>query len=437
MTDSDFLRQERRFIWLVLIGGIVLRLIWLIQVNGPLTGFYGMGEATNMAFALAEGRGIADAYRSGYGPTAHLLPVSPALAALPIRVLGIGASSALVLLAWSLVQTGAAYLLLRTLFRRLGSDRLVTRWGLALLSLVTPFVSQEVLDFRFWEGAGAVCLATGNLLLILRYSEEQAFGARRMLVVALLTAFTFFYCPPVGLAVDACWAWFAVTRLPFAQWGRFALLAAAAVALFLAPWAYRNDRVLGEPVLIRSNFGLEFALANHPGAVSEKAPEFVFADRFIEIHPIAKLGKGLGALREAGGEVPYSRRLGEQAWHWATAHPGDFVRLTLRHLREFFFPSAWQMYFSGWEGMREARALTISLVNLLGMIGLAIGLYHRRRGYALLAIYIAVVALPYAVLQPMPRYIYLVYGVLAFLAVEALLRAGRYLVGKVGPGTAR
>lgn len=434
MTDSDLLRQDRRFICLVLLGGMMLRLIWLMRVNGPITGFYGMGEATNVAFALAEGRGVADAYRTGYGPTAHLLPVSPALAAVPIRLLGVGASSALVLLAWSLAQTGAAWLLLRTLFRRLSSDPLVTRWGLALLCLVPPFISQEVLDFRFWEGAGALCLAAGNLLLILRYSQDGAFGPRRMIFAAFLSAFTFFYCPPVGLAVDACWGWFAVTRLPFAHWVRFAAMAALALALMLAPWAYRNARVMGEPVLIRSNFGLEFALANHPAALSDKAPENVFADRLIEIHPNVKLGKGLAALHAAGGEIPYFRQLGDRAWQWAASHPSDFARLTLRHLREFFFPRPWQMYFTGWEGMREARAWTISLVNLLGLIGLAIGLYRRRHGYALLAIYIGVVALPYALLQPMSRYIYLVYGVLAFLAVEALVTGGRYLTGRKEPG---
>ncbi|UYY58676.1 hypothetical protein [Sphingomonas sp. S2-65] len=429
--------EDRRFVWFVLLGGLVLRLVWLVRVQGPVDGFYTTAEATNLALAIAQGRGIADAYFPGYGPTAHLLPASSAIAALPIWLFGVGRTAAVALLVWSLAQTAAAYLLLQALFRRLGSDPLVARWGLALLCLAPPFVPQEVLDFRFWEGAGAVCLAAANLLLILRYQEAGGFGWRRMLFVSGLCALTFFYCPPVGLAVDACWGWFALTRLPFRHAARFAVLAAIALALVLTPWAIRNAQVMGAPVLIRSNFGLEFALANHPGAVSGANPERVFAQRLDEIHPYDPHGRGQAALRAAGGEVAYFRELGTRTWHWVASHPVAFARLTLRHLREFFFPRAWQMYFTGWEGLRDARALTISLVNLLGLIGLAIGLYRRRPGYPLLAIYVGVVALPYALLQPMSRYIYLVYGLLGYLAVEALITGFRYYSGRNGPGWAR
>ena len=166
-------------------------------------------------------------------------------------------------------------------------------------------------------------------------------------------------------------------------------------------------------------------------------PERVFARRLADLHPYARRGPGQAALQATGGEVAYFRDLGAQTWRWVASHPMDFARLSLRHLREFFFPRAWQMYFTGWEGMREARALTVSLVNLLGLIGLAIGLYRRRSGYALLALYIGVVALPYALVQPISRYIFLVYGVLAFLAVEALLTGWRYVAGGKGPGWAR
>jgi hypothetical protein len=135
------------------------------------------------------------------------------------------------------------------------------------------------------------------------------------------------------------------------------------------------------------------------------------------------------------GEVEYSRNLGTQAERWIAANPLSFARLALRHLSEFLFPRAWQMYFTGWEGMRGARAITISLVNLAGLAGLAIGLFRRRRGYWALAVYIGLVAMPYTLVQPIQRYIYLVYGLLAFLAVEALVQAVRYRAS--GPGWER
>jgi hypothetical protein len=90
------------------------------------------------------------------------------------------------------------------------------------------------------------------------------------------------------------------------------------------------------------------------------------------------------------------------------------------------------MHFSGWGGMRAPRAITITVVNLLGLIGLGLGLYRRRRGYAMLAIYLAAISLPYAFFEPTARYIYLAYGVLAFLAVEAVIALARSLSRRPG-----
>ncbi|WP_404333410.1 hypothetical protein AB2M62_10090 [Sphingomonas sp. MMS12-HWE2-04] len=340
MAPADSARDDKRFLLLMLLGGLALRLIWLVQVNGPIDGFYGSAEATHVALAFARHRSIADAYFEGYGPTAHLLPVLPAIAGSILWLFGPGSSAAnIALLAWSLLQVGAAYLLLRRLFERLGADPLVTRWGMALLCLALPFAPQETIDFRYWEGAAALCLAACNLLWIAAFDAGRAFDRRAMLCVAALSAITFFVCPPVGLAVDGCWAIFALRRLPVRRWLAFGALSAAALAVLLVPWALRNERALGTPVMLRSNFGLEFALANHPAAVSGRAPEYVFADRLLEIHPYQKLGKGQAALRAAGGEVAYSRELGRKTWLWIAAHPADFARLSLRHLREFFFPA--------------------------------------------------------------------------------------------------
>lgn len=425
MGSGETASGERRFLLLALVGGLAIRLAWLHAVHGGITEFVGAGEATRVALALARTGQFADAFYQGYGPTAHLLPVNPAIAGALMWLFGPGTPAAnLALLAWSLAQVVAAILLLRLLFLRLGTDAVAVRWATALLLLVTPFVPHEVVDFRYWEGAMAVSLMCLNLLLLLRV-EERGLSRPRVLVIAVLGATTFFVSPPVGIAIYACWGVFALRRLRPPRIVALGFACAAALAALLAPWALRNAEAMGTPVLLRSNFGLEFALANHPAALSDKPREQVFADRLLEIHPYHSPAARI-ALRQAGGEVAYAKGLGAQTWSWVAAHPLDFVRLSLRHLGEFFFPRGWQMYFSGWEGMRDARALTISLIHLLGLVGLAYGLWARRPGYWMLALYIGLVALPYALVQPVPRYAWLVHGVLAFLAVEILVRTLRH-----------
>lgn len=421
MTTVDPVRDERRFLALLLLTGLALRLIWFVHALGPLDNGFDAAEASRVALAVAEGHGIADAYYPGYGPTAHLMPVSSAIAGLILWLFGPGSAAAnLALLAWCLAQVAAAYILLHALFQSLGAPVVVRRWGFALLCLLTPFALQETIDFRYWEGAAALCLAVANLLLISRFDVSGDLSRRDMIGVSVLFAITFFVCPPAGVAAGACWAVFALRRLSLVRCAQLALLTGAALALVIAPWAVRNDRVLGEPILLRSNFGLEFALANHAKALSDRAPELVLQDRLAEIHPY-EASVTLPHRVRPGGEAAYARVLGDQTWRWVAANPGGFAILCVRHISEFFFPRPWQMYFTGWPGMRAPRAIAISLVNLLGLIGLGIGLYRRRRGYAMLATYIAAISLPYALFQPTARYIYLAYAVLAFLAVDALV----------------
>ena len=437
MGTGSSISDERRFVLWLLLGGLALRLL-LLQVRGDgLTGFYGGGEATRIALALAHTGTFADAYYEGYGPTAHLLPILPGIAGFVFWLFGpLSVPANLALLGWSLLQTFASYLLLRRLFQRLKMDATAIRWGLALLCLLPVYQPQETIDFRYWEGAAAVTLAALNLNLLLGLDERTHVGWRALLLPAALAALTFFVSPAAGLGIYACWGLFALRRLGLAKAFQFGALCAAALALLVVPWAMRNAAMVGEPVPLRSNFGLEIAIANHPAAVSGDRPAETFAERLVAIHPYHGRAARI-ELARAGGEIAYARHLGTETKAWITPHPLDFARLSARHLRQFFFPSPWQFYFSSREELRTPRAILLSLVSLFGLLGLGAAIYRRRRGYGWLAIYIAGAALPYAIVQPIPRYSYLVYGMLAFLGVEALLRAGRYVVGKVGPGTAR
>jgi hypothetical protein len=421
--------DERRIFALLLLAGVALRLLWLGNAAGPIAGTFGSAEASRVALAVAQGRGIADAYYQGYGPTAHLMPVSPAIAGFLLWLFGPGSAGAnLALLGWCLAQVGIAYTLLRALFRQVGADPVVTRWGSAILCLATPFAPQETIDFRYWEGALALGLGAANLLLIARLEDRNLeLDWRTMMLVAGLFAITLLVCPPVAIAAGACWAVFSLRRLSLMHCIQLGSMTVAAVALVIGPWAMRNQRELGAPILLRSNFGLEFAIANHPAALSDRAPDRVFAERIAQIHPYQTDAPPFRV--RPGGEVAYSRALGSQTWKWVAAHPAGFARLCLRHLSEFYFPRPWQMSFSGWGGMRAPRVIVIGLVNLLGLIGLCIGLHRRRRGYAMLAIYLAALSLPYALFEPTARYIYLAYALLAFPAVEALIWL-RQLSGK-------
>lgn len=404
----------------LLATGLMIRLRWL-DLTDTGARFLDLGEATNAAVALAEQGVIADAYFAGQGPTAHVMPVMVAIAAAIFRLFGTHSASAnLALTAWSLAQVFASYLLIRQFFRRIGAAPHVLAGGLAILTLVPAHIVQESVDFRYWEGALATCLATVNLLLIVELDQRSEIRRRDFVPVAALTAVTFFVSPTIGVAVDACWAWFAFRRLSFPRILQFAGICAAAHALVVAPWMLRNHQQLGSPVALRSNFGLELAIANHPGAVSATDPAAAYSARFLELHPFAS-PQGAARLRAAGGEVAYSRQLGAEAGTWISEHPLHFASLALRHYGQFYVPERWQEELTNWQHWNRPRNDAIRFISLLGLIGLAWGLVRRRPYYGLLAVYIGLAGLPYALVQPIPRYSYVVWGILAFLAVQPVV----------------
>lgn len=427
-------RITGREIGLFLAVAVALRILWLVLVRAWTHPVH-LGEATNTALAFARQGAIADAYFPGQGPTAHLLPTMIVVAGAIERLFGPESPAANIALGlWALLQVMIGFVLTTALFHRMGAGRATLLGGLGLLCLVPAHIASEAADFRVWEGALAYDLAVGNLLWMAVLRDRAAVTPRDLTIGAVLAAAAFFVNPPAGLAACAAWAIFSVTRLRIRQTAQFAGLILLAMAALILPWALRNQAQLGHFVPLRSNFGLELAIANYDGALDPVSPRAAGAVRIEAVHQTEE------RFRAAGGEVPYSRRIGAEAQRWIASHPAAFARLSLRHYRQFYVPDTWAEEATNWDGANRARIRVFQAVGFLGILGLVAGLLRRRRGYTALAVYIAVAGLPYAIVQPIPRYAYIVYPLLVLLAVELIATSWSSIAGRlrsVPPGAAK
>jgi hypothetical protein len=68
--------------------------------------------------------------------------------------------------------------------------------------------------------------------------------------------------------------------------------------------------------------------------------------RLAQVHPHDS-ETGYRAFQAAGGELAYSRKLGDETWRWVAAHPVQAMQIWLRHLGEFYFPPLWMWLHSG------------------------------------------------------------------------------------------
>ncbi|MBA2934020.1 hypothetical protein HZF05_07895 [Sphingomonas sp. CGMCC 1.13654] len=383
------------------------------------------GEATNVAMALAHGRGFSDAFWAGQGPTAHLLPIAPAIAGLVYRLFGdLTPLSETILCAWSIGLTFGNYALVYAIARRLGTPRSAALGALCVLLVAPIYTTNEAFEWRVWEGGlGLLC---ANLLLWMVVRAETGAPPRRLgLWLALLPALTFFINPPLGLCAYAGWALYLWrNRRTPAAIAKAAAATVLVLALMIGPWTLRNWRAMGAFIPLRDNLGMELAVANHPAAVTSTDRDKTFLARLTAIQPYIH-PPAQRALVAAGGEVAYAKLLGAQTRAWIAAHPGDFLTLCRRHLGQMVFPGTWMFMTSHGKNLPIVRSILARAVAVLGLLGLIVALARRHWRFLYVLPFVAVPILVYVPFQPVIRYCWLVYPIEAMLAASLIGRLAR------------
>lgn len=416
----------------LLLLGATARLTW-VMLFAP-HGFAD-GEIANVAMAFARTGILADAFTAGQGPTAHVLPIPPLIAGLIYRAFGLrSAVSEAILAGLATTTVLTSYALLYRIFGMVGTPRWARLTGLAVACLLPLNFRLETVEFRIWEGAFGVTLALAYLLALLEVERRSEPRLPTIAAMSLAAAVVLFVSPALGVAAYACSLLLLIDKLPVRRWPTAVAVACAGLAIVLLPWSTRNSAVLGEPVLLRSDFGLELALGNNPAAAAattQADDRRAFRARIEEIHPYNRPA-GIEAMRRAGGEVAYARALGVTTKAWIAAHPAAFARLSLKHLGQYFFPPAWQWSaYSNGDVAPGGRALGPKLavhwlLAAAGIAGALLASFRAWRRYRYVAMMLFLPALPYMIVQPVLRYRYIMFGLSIYFAADLLA----YLVAR-------
>ncbi|MBJ6120757.1 hypothetical protein [Sphingomonas mollis] len=403
--------RERNLLLAFLSVGGAERIAWAIVRPGVAH-----SEAASVAISLAQGRGFADAYAAGQGATAHLLPITPLLASGVYRVFGIRSLlSEIILACGSIGLALGSYLLFYRAFGRLGVPQWARLGTLAFLCLAPTYIGQEVIDFRIWEGGLTAFLTAVFLDRVIRQADASRGDWQRIALFAALNAVIFFVNPVIGIGCYCCSAILLFQTIPWRRIIPAGIIAALCLALFVVPWTLRNKAALGTPVLLRSNGGLELALAMYPGAIRPADPVKTMETRLKAIHPFGNPAV-LRRMHAAGGEVAYARALGTQAITWIRSAPIDAVTIAIRHVTEVYAPRPWQFTVSARGTGTSIKALCAMLVGVLGLAGVLLAVLQRRRHWIYPALMATVPVVLLAPFQPVPRYTYMFYALLAYCA---------------------
>ena len=403
-----------KWMWLVFAFGLAVRLVWASRLPSRVQ----FGEASNVAIAFAKTGTISDAFFVGQGPTAHLTPTSPVVAGLVFKYFGILTdTSGAILLSWSLLQVFTCYLLAIYIVKYSGGTKTGALICAMILNCVPVFIGQEVLVYRYWDGAFVACLCGATLLLLLkhRYLTKPVHQWIGVATSAFTAALCLFVNPIIGLCLGLSCIFFALKRL---TWRQAALGLATGLltcsATFL-PWAARNQAIMGHLIFSRDNFGLEFALANHPNAVSDEVPLQVFSRRIEDIHPF-KSKRARNTMQLRGGEVLYNQSLASETKNWVFTHLDSFLWLTGRHISEFYFPRDWQFNYPSSTILSGPRSWLIWLISIMSILQILEGVLHKREEMMYLAPVVVLPGVLYGFFQPFPRYMYPIFPLMVALA---------------------
>lgn len=419
---SGFLaRYQTLLLVLLIVAGVLVRLGWLYTNKTP----HSLGEAQNAAVAFSQTGVIADAFRPGQGPTAHVMPVTPAIAGLVYRQFGVdSAVSAGILTAWSLALVFGGYLLFFRAFGRVGTPLPARLGAFAVLALIPLNVSLEAAWFRVWDGALAVFMAAFCLNQVLRLDAADRVGRRDVIGLGLLAAACLFVSPAIGLAAYGAGLVLMVRKTAPRRWPGITAVVAVTAAIVLTPWLVRNNEVMGKPILLRDNFGLELSLGFHADAASTSDMHASFVKRLRTVHPFGDgSGRAYAALQAAGGEIAYAEKMGAEAKAWIRDNPGASVRLAFVHLRGMLFPPAWYWDMFGKTSTGTLVKMAANwLLTVLALAGLGLGLWRATRPYVYVALFALLPLTPYILVQPILRYRYLITALFTFIAADFIAR---------------
>jgi hypothetical protein len=321
-------------------------------------------ETGNIAYALAQGKGFSNVFRTETGPTAWLAPVYPLIVAATFKLFGTFTAWAFfACVALNMLFSSAVCLPIFFVGKRIGG--LGVGAGAAWLWAVFP--SAVMMPFEWiWDTSLSALLAALILWATLELAESERWldwGAYGVLWgLALMTN------PALGMLMPFLlgWAAFRARGENLTRWKRVGLAAGLAI-LCCVPWTIRNYVAFHRFIPVRSNLPFELWLGNNDIFDEHARNGRRSITRTEEARRYAQLG-----------ETAYMAEKWQLATSFMKAHAGLELRLAGRKFVAFWMGTESPVK-NFWE--TDSRVIRgIFLSSFLTAVGALFGVVLRIRG---------------------------------------------------------
>jgi len=391
-----------------------MALLWLShrqEIAHPMLQVTGLEEG-RVAWSLAKGKGFFGPFAGYDAVTAWLAPVYPFLWAVCFRLSRLN-SEALVLLSQTMncAFSAATCWPIFSIGKKLFGEKvgLASAWAWVFL----PYAILMPLEWTWDQSLAALILAwIVEATLGLRGSTSPLawsgygllWGLAALVNPALCGLLPFL----LGWLIVQRWRSGVVSPVLYV---RVALMFVLAVL----PWTIRNYYAVDGWVFVKSNFGLELWLGNHPASVTK------------ELHPMFSLPERFRLVMQ--GEAKYSKGKERMAIAYIRAHPREFLKKSWSRVmdtwsaRDDSWVDAW---ISALHLSREDIWLC-SAFSAISFAGLLLALRAAGMESLPLTMCLAVFPIPYYITHTALRYRHPIDPFLTIFAAYALSRLWRTL----------
>ncbi|MGC1314683.1 MAG: glycosyltransferase family 39 protein, partial [Candidatus Acidiferrum sp.] len=278
-------------------------------------------ETGNIAYALAQGKGFSDVFRTETGPTAWLAPVYPLLVAAMFKIFGVFTERAFfACVGLNILFSAAACVPIFYAGKRI--------WGLGAACgaawLWAFFPNAVMMPFEWiWDTSLSALLAAALLWATLELAESER--ARDWCGYGLLWGLSLMTNPALGALLPFLLGWAAWRGggESCARWKRAGLAAGVAI-LCCVPWTIRNYADFHRWIPLRSNLPFELWLGNNDIFDPHARNGRMYITRTEEARTYTQMG-----------ETAYMHEKWELAISFLESHPGLELQLTGKKVVEF------------------------------------------------------------------------------------------------------
>jgi dolichyl-phosphate-mannose-protein mannosyltransferase len=389
-------------------------LLWLShqkEAARPMLEVLGLEEG-RVAWSLATGKGFFGPFPGYEAVTAWLAPVYPFLWAICLRLFRLN-SEALILLsqtmncAFSAATCWPIFAIGKKLFgEKVG---LASTWAWVFL----PYAILMPLEWTWDQSLAAFILA---LIVDATLRLRESMSPLSWSGYGLLSAFAALVNPALCGLLPFLLAWLIYQRrrsgvMSPALYARVVLMFVLAVL----PWTIRNYYAVDGWVFVKSNFGLELWLGNHPASYTK------------ELHPMFSFPERFRLIME--GEADYNRGKLRMAVAFIQAHPREFIKKSWNRVLDTWSARE-DSWVDGWIAGLHLSRVDIWLCSAFSVVSLA-GLLLALRAIGMdalpLAMCLVLFPIPYYITHTALHYRHPIDPLMTIFAVYAISRLWRAL----------